>query len=386
MDPSVSRFLLAAAVAGRGPLPTRRLFEAFQDPEGILHASAAGLDAIPGLSPSLRKALIAADPRSVGLAGLRRLSRQGIRIVSYECPAYPERLRQIPDAPPVLFVRGRILPEDDRALAVVGSRRCGSYGTAVCEQLVAGLVAHGCCVVSGMARGIDTVAHWSALENGGRTVGVLGTGADVVYPRTNGRLFDRVPEHGFLVSEFPPGTGARPENFPRRNRIISGLAWGVLVVEAAERSGTMITVRQALDQGREIFAVPGDIRSPLSRGTHRLIQQGAKLVTCVEDILEEVPFLRGAAGAGTAPSPRGPATESAGGEGPGESGERAEEHRTLIQFLDDVGVGLDLLLRRTGWGPEKLSLRLTELELSGRLRRVPGNRYARCAGEERVGR
>jgi DNA processing protein len=285
----------------------------------------------------------------------------------------------------VLFIKGHVLQEDERALAVVGSRRASAYGTAVCERLVSQLVKSGFCIVSGMARGIDTVAHWSALENGGRTVGVLGTGADVVYPRSNEALFAHVPEQGFLVSEFLPGTEARPENFPRRNRIISGLACGVLVVEASERSGTMITVRLALEQGREIFSVPGDIRSALSRGTHGLIQKGAKLVGCVEDILEEFPYLFAPNKDGFMPS----AIETVHGGGGGNNGSalamqaeasppgEQEEVRALLQLLDDAGTGLDSLVRRTGWRLEKLSLLLTELELSGRVKRVPGNRYAR---------
>ena len=182
---------------------------------------------------------------------------------------------------------GACLPSDRGALAVIGSRKASAYGTRVCERLVRDLAAKGYCIVSGMARGIDSVAHWACIENNGRTLGVLGTGLDIAYPKQNLALFERIPLQGALISEFLPGTPARPENFPRRNRMISGLSRGVLVVEASERSGTMITVRMALEQGREVFAVPGDIRSLLSRGTHRLIKNGAKLVEGVDDILEE---------------------------------------------------------------------------------------------------
>jgi len=386
LNPSDSRLLLAAVAAGRRSLPTKRLFHAFQTPESILRATPRDLDAIRGLHNSTKKALISARDHPLDREQVHALARQGVRLISYECSEYPDRLRQIADPPPVLFIKGRILAEDERALAVIGSRRAGAYGTAVCDQLVSGLVKSGFCIVSGMARGIDTVAHWSALDHGGRTAGVLGTGIDRVYPRSNKALFARVPEQGFLVSEFPPGTEARPENFPRRNRIISGLSCGVLVVEATERSGTMITVRLALEEGREIFAVPGDIRSPLSRGTHRLIQQGAKLVGCVEEILEEFPYLAvlpedgrsrsaiGAQGGSDIMEGADPKAE------PGEDlhGEQGDA-RAVLQIMDDVGTGLETLLRRTGWPLEKLSLLLTELELSGRVKRVPGNRYARLA-------
>ena len=384
MDSCASRFLLAVVAAGQRSLPTRQLFDAFQTPAGILRASLQELNAVEGLHTSTKKALLSFSHRSLKMHRPEALKARGIRLVSYECPEYPNPLRQIPDPPPVLFVRGRMLPEDTRALAVVGSRRAGAYGIAACERLVSGLVRQGFLIVSGMARGIDTVAHWSALEQGGRTAGVLGTGVDVTYPRSNAVLFERVPQQGFLVSELLPGTGARPENFPRRNRIISGLSLGVLVVEASERSGTMITVRLALEQGREVFAVPGDIRSPLSRGTHRLIQQGAKLAASVEDILEEFRHLGARPGAAVAAPgkdlhgeedtvdlPVLQAGEGACPDGAGEDGD------VVLGLLSDVGTGLDTLVGRTGWPVEKLSHRLTELELCGKIRRLPGNRFAR---------
>jgi DNA processing protein len=396
LDLIYSMFQLASAVETGRPFPTRQLFLAFRSARGILEADAGQLKMLGTIHPSTLSSLLLARDRPPERNRLELLVGQGVRIVSYACADYPARLRQIPDPPPVLFFRGDCLPEDSRSVAVIGSRGASAYGIAACQMLVEGLVKNGFCVVSGMARGIDTVAHWKALEQGGRTAGVLGTGIDVVYPRSNVPLFSRVPTSGFLVSEFMPGTAARPENFPRRNRIISGLACGVLVVEASERSGTMITVRMALEQGREVFSVPGDIRSPLSAGTHRLIQQGAKLVRRVEDILEEIPAVEGALSWTGAPAGKGSIQEAEDGECRARRTLQAPEEvgdlGTVFHQLDDSGTALETLVERTGWRLDRLSLILTELELSGKVKRLPGNRYARspsgsssCAsGSDRV--
>jgi DNA processing protein len=238
-----------------------------------------------------------------------------------------------------------------------------------------------------MARGVDAAAHWAALDGKGRTLAILGTGVDVIYPKGNKPIFERILEQGALVSEFLPGTQPFAQNFPRRNRIISGMALGVLVVEAAERSGTMITVRTALEQGREVFAVPGDVRSPVSRGTHRLIKEGAKLVEGIEDILEEFPaHARGAVDTRLAsscttgnpcPATPGPDDRPAGGE------DATNETKSLIGHMSDEGTHVDVLIERTGWPSEKMAMVLTELELLGRVRRLPGGRYVRTNGSVR---
>ena len=201
---------------------------------------------------------------------------------------YPKVLLEIPDPPPYLYVKGE-LRGSETAVAVVGSRRASTYGMLTTTRLATELAAHGVTVVSGMARGVDTAAHRGALSGGGRTIGVLGCGIDVVYPPENRKLFEEMAEKGALVSEFPLGTLPLAENFPRRNRIISGMSRGVLVVEAMENSGSLITAQFALDQGREVFAIPGNINTSSSRGANRLIKQGAKLVESVDDILEELP-------------------------------------------------------------------------------------------------
>ncbi len=222
-------------------------------------------------------------------AELEALARQGIRALSQADPDYPELLREIYLPPILLYVRGALVPEDAWAVAIVGTRKATAYGYQVTEHLARGLAHNKVTVISGLARGIDTAAHKAALAaDGGRTIAVLGCGLDVIYPPENAKLAARIAEQGALVSEFPPGTQPEPANFPIRNRVISGLSLGVVVVEAPQHSGALITTRFALDQNRQVFAVPGHIYSKASEGTNRLIQAGAKLVMGVEDVLEEL--------------------------------------------------------------------------------------------------
>ena len=217
---------------------------------------------------------------------LEKLNRYGVNVFTWH--DYPSRLKEIYDYPPVLYVRGSLLPEDEWCLAVVGTRRATVYGRQVTEEIVTDLAQNKITIVSGLAKGIDSVAHSSALDAGGRTIAVFASGLDTVYPSENAELARRIIRQGALVSEYPLGTRPRAENFPRRNRIMSGLSLGVLVVEANESSGAMITAHMALEQNREVFAIPGNILSPSSRGTNHLIQEGAKLVRSYTDILEEL--------------------------------------------------------------------------------------------------
>lgn len=212
----------------------------------------------------------------------------GARIITILDDDYPERLKLIDDAPAVLYVKGEIKEEDDLSFSVVGSRKITQYGKESCQFIVKELVQNGITIVSGMANGIDTVAHETALENGGRTIAVLGTGLNVIYPKRNEKLYYRICENGAVISEFPANTKGTPYNFPRRNRIVSGLGLGVLIVEAKEKSGSLITAGLAAEQGKDVFAVPGNIGSVYSKGTNKLIQDGAKLVTCADDIFCEI--------------------------------------------------------------------------------------------------
>jgi DNA processing protein len=219
---------------------------------------------------------------------MEKLERYGVKVLTFHDPDYPSRLKEIYDYPPLLYIRGSLLPQDEWCLAVVGTRRATIYGRQVAEEIVTDLARSQITIVSGLAKGIDSIAHHSALEAGGRSIAVFGCGLDVVYPAENAALARDIIQHGAIISEFPLGTRPRADNFPRRNRIMSGLSLGVLVVEADEKSGAMITASRALEQNREVFAIPGSILSPASSGTNRLIQEGAKLVRDYTDILEEL--------------------------------------------------------------------------------------------------
>jgi DNA processing protein len=274
-----------------GNVTFRRLLERFDTPERALKAAPEELAQVAGITAAAVASIRKHDYRAFAEKECLAVERAGVRIVTFLAADYPKVLLEISDLPPYLYVRGE-LRNMEPAIAIVGSRRASNYGLLTTGRLAAALAGHGVTVASGMARGVDTAAHQGALGGGGRSVGVLGSGIDVVYPPENRRLFEEMAEHGALVSEFPMGTTPLAENFPRRNRIISGISRGVLVVEAAEKSGSLITAQYALEQGREVFAIPGNIHYSTSRGCNRLIKQGAKLVECVEDILEEFPSLR----------------------------------------------------------------------------------------------
>jgi len=219
---------------------------------------------------------------------MEKLSRYGVQALSYKDEGYPSHLKEIYDYPPILYVRGKLEPADEWCLAVVGTRRITAYGRQVTEEIVTDIARNKITIVSGLARGVDSIAHQAALEAGGRTVAVLAGGLDTIYPAENLNLAKRIVENGALISEYPIGTRPRPDHFPRRNRILSGMSLGVLVTEAGEGSGALITADMALEQNRDVLAVPGSILSPASQGTNRLIQQGAKLVQNCQDILEEL--------------------------------------------------------------------------------------------------
>lgn len=273
------------AVDGVGPVLFRRLLERFETPTAVLSASAQALGAVRGVTPQVAASIAATDCRRFAEAECRRIEQADVRLLTFLDADYPRRLFEIGDPPPLLYLRG-IIPAWDPSVAVVGARRATREGIKNAQRLSSELSAAGVTVVSGLARGIDTAAHRGALVDGGKTVAVLGCGLDVDYPPENRQLAEQISRSGCIISEFPLGTQPLAEHFPRRNRIISGLSRGVLVVEAVEKSGSLITARYALDQGREVMAVPGPISSPACRGSNRLIKEGAQLVDCVSDILE----------------------------------------------------------------------------------------------------
>ncbi len=280
-------------VRGVGNVTYRHLLERFTSPPKILRTPPARLTEA-GISARIARDIAAFDRWKDVEAELEQLTRLNARLVTQTDDEYPERLRQIHDPPPFLYIRGRLTSQDNVALAIVGARTASSYGRKMARALAHELAGCGVCVVSGLARGIDSEAHQASLKAGGRTVAVLGSGLDVMYPREHIALAEQIAESGAVVSEF--ACGSRPEagNFPYRNRVISGISLGTVVVEATEKSGSLIA-QCALEQNREVFAVPGPGTASRSRGPHRLIKEGAKLVESVEDILSEIAPGSGAA-------------------------------------------------------------------------------------------
>ncbi len=307
--------------------------------------------------------------------------RGRIRRVARHDAEYPAQLREVPDAPEPLYVRGALVREDALAVAVVGSRLATGYGIGVAEELGAALAARGITVVSGLARGIDSAGHRGALRAGGRTIAVLGSGADVIYPPENRRLAAEIEARGALVSQFAPGTPALAHHFPLRNRVIAGLALGVVVVEAAERSGALITARLAAELGREVMAVPGRVTSPASRGAHALIRDGAALVESWEDVVAELParwragvrqVARGAAARGE---------DRAGGPAAGGGlGDEARDRDVVLGAVGDEPMTMDEVIEKTGLGAGPAAALLLTLELEGRVCQIGGRRFVRVGG------
>jgi len=352
-------------VHGIGPARVRRLLEHFGDLASAWEARAeelltAGLD---------RKSVegVQTARRTVNLdIVLQRAEKSGARVLTWESPDYPRNLRNIAAPPPVLFVKGSLTEGDEWAVAMVGTRRATAYGKEVARELAAGLAANGVTVVSGLARGIDAVAHRAAIEAGGRTLAVLGCGVDTVYPPEHRELGEAITQHGALVSDYAIGTPPEAANFPPRNRLISGLSKGVVVVEGAEDSGALITTDYAAEQGREVFAVPGNINARSSRGPNKLIQQGATMVLGVNDILEELNL--------TLVTERKEARAAL----PADATEQRvlENLTTGPLHIDDLAVQLELPIAQ-------LSGTLALMELKGMVRQIGGMTYV-MAKEERA--
>jgi DNA processing protein len=274
-------------IPGIGRVKLAQLENYFGDLENAWKAPAVDFKHA-GLDSSSIQAISSWQPKISPEAEIEKLDRYGVKVFLYNDSSYPPRLKEIYDYPPMLYVRGSLLPQDEWCLSIVGTRRATVYGRQVTEEIVTDLAQSKITIVSGLAKGIDSVAHQAALDAGGRSIAVFACGLDIVYPSENAELARHIMQQGALISEYPLGTRPKAENFPRRNRIMSGISLGVLVAEADETSGAMITARMALEQNREVFAIPGSILSPASRGPNHLIQEGAKLVRDYTDILEEL--------------------------------------------------------------------------------------------------
>jgi DNA processing protein len=355
-----------------GPAQTRQLLAAFGSPEAVLRAPPSALSTI--VPPAMAAAI--AGPPAQTFAGRLGSARQWLqqadhaprRYIALGDPAYPPQLLQTTDPPTLLYAEGAAGIASGRAIAIVGSRHPTPQGEVNAREFAAELSRQGLVVVSGFAVGIDAAAHEGALRGPAGTVAVLGGGIDLPYPAAHAALARRIVEGGgLLLSEYAPGTPPLKEHFPRRNRIIAGLSLGTLVVEAALRSGSLITARLASEAGREVFAIPGSIHSPQSKGCHALLKQGAKLVEVAADIVEELQPGRAGAASAAAQTAAPPAQGDPGDSDP------------LLRALGHDPVTLDALQARTGWPTAELNARLLELELAGRVARLPGGLFQRQA-------
>ena len=363
-DPGLSSWLQLTLTPGISAARLRTLLRQFGLPEAVLQRKRSELAEVVSV-----EALRALDSPQVQEAVTRSLAwaeGAGHAIVTLADAAYPRALLEIADPPALLYAVGNVELLECPALAIVGSRNASAQGERNAESFAKALSDAGMCIVSGLALGIDAAAHRGGLAGASSTIAVLGTGIDIVYPRRNAGLADEISSRGLLVSEFPPGTVPAAHNFPRRNRLISGLAQGCLVVEAALASGSLITARSAADQGREVFAIPGSIHSPLSRGCHALIKSGAKLVESADDVLAELAGFRATGFASTVHESR-TAAEPA-----------------LLQHMGHDPIDVDSLCLRAGLPAEQVSSELLRLELDGRITSLPGGLYQRL--EEGDGR
>jgi len=362
----LAAWLRLTLISGIGGESQRKLLAAFGLPEHIFSAGRAALSAVIGSKANL---LLDTDVEAEVAAALRWSSEPGQRIITLADAEYPQLLLETPNPPVVLYARGDVALLQQPALALVGSRNATPQGVKIAEDFAATLASAGFVIVSGLALGIDAAAHRGALKmSEGKTIAVIGTGADRIYPARNQDLAREIARRGLILSEFPLGTPAMAANFPRRNRIIAGLSRGALVVEATTKSGSLITARLAGDIGREIFAIPGSIHSPFSKGCHALIKQGAKLVESAEDVLEEL--------GGWQALPMSSPQSS-----PSEDSCRSEESDPIaakvLAQLGHAPCSLDELALATGLSADVLLPLLLALELEDKVAPLPGNRYQR---------
>ena len=389
-------------IQGVGLKTVQVLRNVFGSAEKVLQATPDALEKVDQLSPAMQD-LLNRKPIQYPIERELELIREyDCQIVTLYDPAYPQCLKEIDTPPLVLYVRGKLTPEDSRSLSIVGSRDAKDYGRKVSYRLSYQLSQRGLTVVSGLAKGIDTSAHRGALEAGGRTIAVMGNGLSFIYPATNRDLAEKITESGALISEFPMEVKPKPRNFPRRNRIISGLTLGTVVVEASNRSGALITARLAGEQGREVFAVPGEIFSELSTGTHKLINDGAKLINTVDDLLNELPpyaLHQSQSNVSTSPmpsvetaasqeppiersDPKPAATQpSPEGQQPIQSAPPpglTPDERTVFDAIEVPSSHIDTIVRTTQLPIGQVSSVLLMLELKGIVQQLPGKQFAKA--------
>ncbi len=365
-------YIALNAMRGVGPATVRALTERLGCPERIFDALEEEILTTPGLAMDVVRRIAALRGQADPVGECERAERAGATLLTPVDAAYPRRLAGIHDPPMALYVWGKIESRDDRAVAVVGSRRTTHYGMETAERLAFQLAQSGFTVVSGLARGIDTAAHRGALKAGGRTLAVLGGGLDCLFPPENRDLAEAISRQGAVLTEYPFGRQPDKTTFPVRNRIVAGLSMGVVVVEAGLTSGAMITAQVATEEGRTVFAVPGRVDAPGSKGPHRLLRDGARLVEDVEDILQEFDQL--------IPTPR--STTGPKGSRPPLSGDEAK----IVGCLErEMEADVDALIRQTGLSPASVSALLLGLEMKRVVRMLPGRRVALRAGRSEGG-
>jgi DNA processing protein len=356
--------LQLSSVPRIGSQKIRQLVAHFKTPENVFHATARELIAVPGIDKKLAANILHhTDSEKFADDQLKRLNKLGGRIITVWDKEYPDLLRKIYDPPAFLFILGKFKDLDSRAIALVGTRRPTPYGHTVAENITRDLAQHSITIVSGLARGIDTIVHSTALSCGTRTIAVIGSGLDVPYPPENKKLLNHIADHGAIVSEFPMGTKPDASNFPRRNRIISGLTLGTVVIESAEDGGALITATTALDQDREVFAVPGNITEKRSAGSNKLIRDGrAKLIMCVDDIFAELRLQLHL----PLDEPRAKSAI-----------ELTRSEQALLDLLNAQPLHIDLLAEQAGSSTSDVLVTLLSLEFKGVVRQLPGKLFIR---------
>ena len=371
-EKSICDWIALSFVIGVGSRTAATLIDRFGSPAAVFEASVQSLEQA-GLRRDTIEAIKSAEPRDKARNESEQIARLGGEALILTDDRYPALLRETYDPPIVIYCRGHFETAlSQPVVAIVGSRRCSTYGRNVAEKLSRELAERGVTVVSGLARGIDSAAHRGALEGGGLTVGVMGTGLDAVYPKENRKLAARIVEQGALITEFPLATPPVSQNFPFRNRVISGLAMGVLVVEGAERSGSLITARLAYEQGRDVFAVPGNITSAKSFGPNYLIKDGAKLVHTWRDVVEELPTEI------KAPILSAERGESRIKQVTMEEVALSDSERKVLKMLNtDDAVHIDQLISKAGLGSGELMGALLKLEMMDRIRQLPGKSFVK---------
>lgn len=376
------KYLTWSLVDGIGPIILGRLLYQFGEIDQTLGLKADLLQTVHGIGPQKSEAIARSRDRVDIASELEAAEEFGVRILCREDAGYPEGLKRIPDPPIVLYVRGDLRATDHVSLAIVGSRRCTIYGSEQARRFGELLAGAGFTVVSGLARGIDAFAHHGAVDAGGRTIAALGSGLNEIYPSENRGLAEQMLDNGALVSELPMRTSVRREHFPSRNRIIAGMTLGTVVIEAAKRSGALITARMASEYNREVFALPGRVQDPMSQGTNALIRDShAKLVTCLDDILDELGEVGYQMQLRTAPDREESGLFSEAEDREGGSARRApamsDVERRVFDAVPFDAVMQDVVLRACALPPGEALAALTSLELKGLIKRLPGNLVVR---------